>query len=481
MPLSRTLRFITILFVALAVLCILFPKEGVRIAGITLRFPSLHKIMVKEHQPTLEEIMQTEAYQKQQRRLNGLADSIADLQARADSSSLRFWLPEGQADFFDPLFETMENAVPNRRTVRIIHYGDSQIEMDRISQQLRTYVQRQFGGGGPGMQPSYQTIPSYSVSQWNRGNWSILSSYGDSTVQRANGNYGILARCGHLTGSGTIGFSASKQSLVDDRVRSFGDVTVIFNNRPGPFSASLREADSASLRHTCSNAGVHSFRWHIPSPASQLHLTLDGNADVYAILLDNGPGVAVDNVPLRGCSGQQFTMINRGQLKEAFSHIDAALIILQFGGNSVPYLKDEKSTASYAHSMGMQIDRMHEVCPSAQVLFIGPSDMSTMVNGELQSYPFLPHIVRLLRDTVLQHQAAYWSIYDAMGGHNSMVTWAANGLAGTDHIHFSAKGANIIGQRLADALDRMYRLYILRRRQAAATASAMQFHTDTTL
>ena len=481
MPLSRSLRFIAILFLVLATLCIIFPKDGVEIAGVTLRFPSLHHIMVKEHQPTLEEIMRAEAYQEHQKQLNGLADSITYLQARADSSNLRFWFPKGQSDFFDPLFETMENAVSHGRTVRIVHYGDSQIEMDRITQQLRTYMQQQFGGGGPGMQPSYQTIPSYAVNQWNRGNWMVLSSYGDSTVHRDNSNCGPLARCGHLTGSGTVGFNASKQSFVDDRVRSFSDVTVIFNNRPGPFSVSLREADSTSRNYSSSDAGVHCFKWHLSSPTSHLNLSMEGDADVYAILLDNGPGIAVDNVPLRGCSGQQFTMINRRQLEEAYSHMDVGLIILQFGGNSVPYLNGEKNTAAYAHSIGKQIDRMHEVCPSAQVLFIGPSDMSTMVNGKLQSYPFLPRIVQILRDTVLQHQAAYWSIYDVMGGHNSMVTWAANGLAGTDYIHFSTKGVNIIGQRMTDAFDRMYRLYLLRKRQAAVAASTAQFHTDTTL
>lgn len=481
MSLSRSLRFIAIVIAALALLCIVFPKEGVEIAGITLRFPSLHRIIVKEHKPTLEDIMHTEAYQEHKKQLNGLADSIAFLQQQADSSSLRFWFPAGHADFFDPLFASMEHAVPEGRTVRIVHYGDSQIETDRMTQQLRTYMQQQFGGGGPGMQPSYQTIPSYAVSQWNSGDWTVLSSYGDSTVHRANGNYGLLARCGHLSGSGTVAFSASKQSFVDDRVRRFCDITVLFNNRPGPLTVSLSEADSDSRSQSSSNAGVHSFRWHLSAPISRLNLSLQGDADIYAILLDNGPGVAVDNVPLRGCSGQQFTMINRSQLQQAYSHLNVGLIILQFGGNSVPFLKGEKNTAAYAHSIAKQIDRMHEVCPSAKVLFIGPSDMSTMIDGELQSYRFLPRIVQMLRDTVVQHNAAYWSLYDAMGGHNSMVTWADNGLAGADYIHFSTKGVSIIGQRLADAFDHMYRLYLLRQRQTAMAADTSQFHADNTL
>src|SRR5574344_1297379 len=141
---------------ALAMLCVFFPREGIMLGDITLRFPSLHKILVKKEKPSLEDIMRTEAYQAQQKALNSLQDSIDFLQVQADSSKLRFWFPQDRTDFFDPLFAAMEQAVPEGRVVRIVHYGDSQIESDRMTQQLRTYMQQHFGGGGPGMQPSLQ-------------------------------------------------------------------------------------------------------------------------------------------------------------------------------------------------------------------------------------------------------------------------------------------------------------------------------------
>lgn len=465
-------------FAALAALCLFFPRTGISIGDVTLRFPSLHKILVKEEKPSLDDIMQMEALKQQQQALNSLQDSIDFLQAEADSSALRFWFPHGESDFFDPLFAAMEQAVPEGRTLRILHYGDSQIEMDRMTQQLRTYMQGLFGGGGPGMQPALQNIPSYAVSQSTYGTWARQASYGvDSLTHRADGNYGPMARCAHLAGSGTISFHASKQSFVDDRVRHFGTVTVLFNNRPGPLTVTLGAAgksiDSATAAPRTQEEtapGVHAITWQLPRAVSTLSLTMSGDADVYSILIDNGPGVAVDNVPLRGCSGQQFTMINRNQLTASFALMDVCLIILQFGGNSVPYLQGRRNVEIYAKSMGQQIDRMREACPGAQVLFVGPSDMSTTIDGDMQSFPYLPTVVRMLRDTVLAHGAAYWSIYDAMGGHNSMATWVDNGLAVTDYVHFSTKGVRLIGQRFADAFDMMYRLYLLRKRKQQTEA-----------
>ncbi len=49
-----------------------------------------------------------------------------------------------------------------------------------------------------------------------------------------------------------------------------------------------------------------------------------------------------------------------------------------------------------------------------------------------------------------------------MGGNNSMVTWVKNGYAGSDYIHFTVKGARIMGDYLSDMLLKLYELYKIR-------------------
>ena len=90
--------------------------------------------------------------------------------------------------------------------------------------------------------------------------------------------------------------------------------------------------------------------------------------------------------------------------------------------------------------------------------------MSTREGGIMQSYPYLPTIVDSLRACANAHGATYWSIYHAMGGHNSMTAWVDQGLGGADYLHFSQRGADIMGDRLARAFDNMYQLYLMRRR-----------------
>ena len=157
------------------------------------------------------------------------------------------------------------------------------------------------------------------------------------------------------------------------------------------------------------------------------------------------------------------------QLADAYSLMDVGLIIMQFGGNSVPYLQGEKSIKTYCDGMGVQIVRMPQGCPKAKILFIGPSDMSTSENGELRSYTCLPQLVATLQATANAHGAAYWSIYHAMGGLNSMTAWVSQGLGGPDYVHFSQRGVDIMGDRLSKAFDNMYTIYKLRKEMADAS------------
>ena len=89
--------------------------------------------------------------------------------------------------------------------------------------------------------------------------------------------------------------------------------------------------------------------------------------------------------------------------------------------------------------------------------------MSTRLQGEMQSYPFLPTIIEGLQQMANEHGAAYWSIYHAMGGYNAMPAWVRQGLGGPDYLHFSQRGADIMGDRLAGAFENMYRIYRMRK------------------
>ncbi len=456
----HTLKFFAIVVAALFVLCLVFPADGIALGSVTLRFPSLHKVFVGTQVKDIDAFVTKEP----ERDLSGARDSIRFFREELTESPNRFWFPNGDVTFFDRFFAQAEQAREQQRVVRVLHYGDSQIEMDRITNRLRERLQTLFGGGGPGMVPLRQPIPTFSFSQSASGSLTGQSTYGDSTMVRAAGNYGPMLRSWRVAGGATLSLRATTNKLAAEGVKQFASIRVLFNNRPGPLSITMKDRKGgATYSERSDQKGVQMISWWMDSATSSASVTLQGSADVYGVLVDNGYGVAVDNISMRGVSGHQFKMANLEQLADAYALLDVGLIIMQFGGNSVPYLRSEKSIARYCEQMGEQIDYVRQACPDATILFIGPSDMSTKVRGELATYPMLARVVESLRTMANEHGAAYWSIYDAMGGENSMIAWSKKGLAGADYLHFSHKGACIMGDNISDALQHAYELYLLRK------------------
>lgn len=440
----------------------LYPPEGITIGSITIRFPSIESVLVGNKQPEPEPELKVKQDSLQLQHLENLKDTLREYKIALTEQQGHIYLPDDDVTFFDDMFAKMQHARKNKQIVRILHYGDSQIEMDRLSANLRTFFQSEFGGGGPGLLPAVQTIPSAAVSQYADGNFTLYTSYGDG--KRANGNYGLMARCYRLAGNGIFSARASTRRDVDERVKHFSTVTLLYNNRESIFQATLTDRHGTCRQDTAvADRGIHTCHWHLDSATSSLQIAMQGSADIYGIMLDDGYGVSVDNIPMRGSSGTQFTLIRDTLLRTCYRQINTGLIILQFGGNSVPIVTTPKSLRTYCDHIAREIQYLTRCCPQAPILFIGPSDMSTRCDGLMKTYPMLPQLTDSLRATVLRNHAAYWDLFDVMGGENSMIAWVQHGLAGPDYIHFTPAGANRVGNALVKNFAELYEFYCTRK------------------
>ena len=211
--------------------------------------------------------------------------------------------------------------------------------------------------------------------------------------------------------------------------------------------------------------GTTLLTWRFSQPVEKATLTFQGNAELYGIGADGNAGVAVDNVPLRGCSGTIFTRISKPLMTDSFALTDTRLIILQFGGNMMPMIRGAKQIEPYQEQIAKQIAYFHEVAPQAKILFIGPSDMGKSVNGRVVTWPHLPELVDSLKATALRNDAAYWDLYRMMGGENSMAQWVRHNppYAGPDYIHFTPAGAQKVGDALSRSFLTYYDFYTLRK------------------
>ena len=464
MKARQVLLFLLSVGAALGLLWLVFPADGIAAGGLTLRFASYrgHLRDAAEVKVDVDSVLTAVA-----ERFKMENDTLEHYRRFFHENPDRIYLPDNNDHYFDVVFHQMERASKEGKSVRVLHYGDSQIEMDRISQDLREALQERFGGSGTGLFPALGNVPSGSISRTASGDFVQYTMYGDSTTQRAGHNrYGLLAQVVQLSGGGTVTLRPTTNKNAREGAREFSRISVLYGRTSPDFSLKITaDTPKAVVTEETSENGVTRAVWQFSRPVRRAHIVFGGSAELYAIGADGPAGVTVDNIPLRGCSGTIFTRINKPLMQDSMELENVRLIILQFGGNYMPVARSTKVIEQYQEQIEKQLRYFQEVAPEARIIFIGPSDMGKSVNGRVVTWPRLPEVVDSLKATALRNGVAYWDLYRMMGGENSMGQWVKHvpPYAGPDYIHFTPAGARKVGEAFSQSLLTYYDYYLLSR------------------
>jgi lysophospholipase L1-like esterase len=442
-----------------------WPKEGIGFGTWKLQFAQFDKgidstqikLDMQSHMARLDSIALADS-------LRSLHDSV-HVERSNSLTSLQF--KDGNSHSFHRFFEALDSA--QFKNVDVLHYGDSQIECDRITQILRTQLQQKFGGYGPGLIAPVPLVATSHILQDKSANWQRCTAYGYQDGSVNHKNFGIMCSfgkfdCPHPTDSTEATLEFMPTRFGDARNKTFHQFRMYYRNTVSKSSLSMY--DGAKLIWSgdlpVSNQVQHVDASFDAAP-SQLKLVFKAlnSPEVHAIQLEEQSGVTVSNISLRGNDGMLFTRTDLNAMGYAYQRENTRLIILQFGGNSVPYIKSAEQAKSCAASMANQINALKKQAPEAAILFVGPSDMSTSIDGVYQSFPYLQNYNQALKEMVLGLDCAYWDMYEVMGGRNSMVSWVQNQppYAGPDYIHFTPLGARKIADLLSKAILEEYRIW----------------------
>ena len=166
----RIVGFITSCILLLTLISLVFPKNGILlytepndrdssiIDTIKLKFPSFSSFFTLDttKYANIDSILSYHVDSNLLKELHSTKDSLEAFRKISMDNPSRIHYPNNDKNVLHSLFEALENAEDENGSFRILHYGDSQIEMDRITSYLREELQVRFGGSGPGFQPPIQ-------------------------------------------------------------------------------------------------------------------------------------------------------------------------------------------------------------------------------------------------------------------------------------------------------------------------------------
>ena len=486
----KPVKILAFLFSVLAILFVLslvFPREGLRINDhFFLQFLTLDEIIEgdKAEYADISGILSASvaisdsAYMAMLEPVE-VAEPVYDT-VRVNEDSLkglihRMEYPDANPAVLYPFFREMRSIAGSEKSLRIMHYGDSQIEGDRMTSYIRYKLQKRFGGSGVGLQPAVQ-LYGYQLSLRHTAseNWLRYTSFGNVDSTLTHNRYGALGSFARFSpvipdsmDTDTMEYEAwielEQSKRAYSLARVFSRCRLYFGNMRAPVlyelysEGELYDADFIGV-----SEGLQIRTWEFDECPSKLRFqfTSVSSPDFYGLSLDYGRGISVDNVPMRGSAGLVFTKIDGDLLKQMYDTLGVKLLLLQFGGNVVPYIADNYSY--YENWFYGQLRELKSLVPDLSIIVIGVADMSIKEKDIYVSYPNLENIRDALKSAAFRADCPFWDMYEAMGGRNSMPSWvfAQPSLATSDFVHLNERGARVIAEMFYNAFIHDYNAWL---------------------
>jgi len=339
-----------------------------------------------------------------------------------------------------------------QRPVRIAFLGDSFVEGDILTADLRERLQTAYGGGGTGFAPMASPLTAFrrTVKTQAKGWTAYNIMQHKRTPEGLRGRFFISGWiCRPEAGAATRWEATDARRRLD----SCSTARVFFIS---PDDSRIELTLNDSLRQEFTVSGDPSVRQAVvtaPRIGSLAFRVVEGHETFIGYGAEfESPGVVVDNYSVRSNNGQAMFRTDPSvdaQIAALSGGYD--LIVLQYGLNLM-----QQGVHSYG-GYGQQIEKMtafvRECFPGAAVLILGVSDRSVKTEAGFEPMDAVPHMTGHQRRAARNAGAAFWPVSEAMKAAGGMERFVANGWAGKDYTHINYAGGARVAWALADALN----------------------------
>ncbi|MDE7412063.1 MAG: hypothetical protein K2M94_08500 [Paramuribaculum sp.] len=351
--------------------------------------------------------------------------------------------------------------------VSIVHIGDSHLQADIATAQVRNFLQYDYGDAGRGLivpwkmngtnEPRDYAITSrkpWSYVKLMSGDWKRTMGFTGSSISPA-------------TRMSEISFSTSEK----DDYNPFSAITIFHKGQF--FVTGITDARGALIPYKATPSQDYT---HIEFLNDVTNITVmfesAGDLTVFgANLIGNRPGIFYHVI---GNNGATYDTYNRiGNVGVGISPLQPSLIIVSLGTNDA---FGKFNSRNFTNSLNSFITNLRQANPDAAILLVTPSECQrvkyTKVPGKrrkgkrrspstrrVAGYTINPDILEV-RNAIMEygkeHHIPVYDWYEVAGGTNSSSKWIDDGLFGKDRVHYTYKGYNLHGYLLYQALHETF-------------------------
>ena len=376
----------------------------------------------------------------------------ADYSDILPADSLITSIEEFRGEEFDtPMHRLYEKLLAGSDPVRVAFMGDSFVEGDILTADLRELLQDTFHGGGVGYAPIASPFTGFrqTVKTTSKG-WTPYN-----IMQRKNtpepyvNDYFVSGWVARASDG-----ASTRWDMVDKRrhLMECNRARLLFISRePSKIILTLNDGEEREFEFDGSDVvrqivveeeQIRSLEMRVASGAA-------GFTGIGADF-DSKSGIAVDNFSVRSNNGQAMFWSSASVNAQIHSMRPYDLVILQYGLNIMQ--ADRHNYSLYGEQVEKMVRYVESCFPGAAVLVMGVSDRSQRNEQGIVPMTAAIDLSRVQREAAERCGVAFWSTYDAMQRLGGMTAFVENGWAGKDYTHINYAGGREIARQLYYAL-----------------------------
>lgn len=346
--------------------------------------------------------------------------------------------------FTEKLIALSENK---KVKIRIAWYGDSQIEGDLITQDLRELLQNYFK-----QQKAVGYVPISCVSNDFRAT-AKMNTEGDIKIDNFKKNVSksslFLSGYSFFSEDLSIDFRDNLAKNSTQKVEKWllfgkGDsISITLNEK-----AKKYPANKVFNRVLLGNSLNNGIQFNVISP----------NTPLYGISSEPESGIILDNFSFRGITGTELNKISSSLLDEINTTGYYDLVVFQYGVNLM-FKPDDTNYDYYYRSMNNVLKKFKSKLPKTDLLLFSCSDRAFKYDEEWKTATGIDSLIYNQALLARNNDIGFYNFYESLGGKGSIVKWAdsTSQLANKDYIHFNLRGSRVAAKIVFNAIINDYK------------------------
>lgn len=350
-----------------------------------------------------------------------------------------------------PMSQLYEKLLASKQSVRIAFMGDSFVEGDILTADLRELLQDSFHGLGVGYAPVAspltgfrQTIKTQSKG-WTPYNIMQLKN----TPQPYSDDFFVSGWVAAATDGASTRWEMTERRR---HLQECNRARLLFISREeSVIAVKINDGEERSFSFDGDDV-VRQILIEEPAIRSLEMTIMKGGAGFTAIgaEFDDRAGVSLDNLSIRSNNGQAMFRSNPSVNAQINTMRAYDLVVLQYGLN---IMQAERTNYSlYAEQVEKMISYVRSCFPGAAVLVMGVSDRSQKDEKGITPMRSAIDLGKWQRTAAENCGAAFWNTYEAMQRKGGMSEFVNNNWAGKDYTHINYAGGREIARELYYAI-----------------------------